>query len=260
MFYGLAGGKVDAGDYEFEHVLEDIQTLNDRASRGEMEITAISVHAYAYVRDRYLLTRCGGSFGDDYGPMIISRDAISEDDLGDQRIAVPGITTSAYLALQLYRPGLRTQVLPFDQIVPAVQAGIVDCGLIIHEAQVTYAQQGLHCIVDLGKWWRQKTDGLPLPLGCNVIRSDIPAEQRVELERIIVDSIRYGLDHRDAAVDYALQFAGEMDRSLADQFVGMYVNDITLDMGDRGQKAMEEFLRLGHENHITPDALPLQFA
>lgn len=260
MFYGLASGEVDAGEFEFEHVLEDIQTLNDRASRGEMEITAISVHAYAYVRDKYLLTRCGGSFGDDYGPMIVARDEMTEADLANQRIAVPGITTSAYLALQLYRPGLRTQVIPFDQIVPAVQTGIVDCGLIIHEAQVTYAQQGLHCVVDLGKWWRAKTDGLPLPLGCNAIRRDIPADKRTRLERIVLESIRYGLEHRDEAVSYALRYAGEMERPLADRFVGMYVNELTLDMGHRGRKAMEEFLRMGHEQGITPDALPLEFA
>jgi len=260
MFYGLAAGKVDPGEFEFEHVLEDIQTLNDRASRGEMEITAISAHAYAYVRDRYVLTRCGGSFGDGYGPMIVSREPLGEADLFDKTIAVPGTTTSAYLALQLYRPGLRTKMLPFDKIVPAVQVGLVHCGLIIHEAQVTYAQQGLHCVVDLGTWWRDKTDGLPLPLGCNAIRKDIAPEARAELSRIVSASIEYGLAHRDEAIAYALQFAGDMESSQADTFVGMYVNDLTLDMGDRGRRAMEEFLRRGHEAGITPDALPLEFA
>lgn len=260
MFYGLAAGKVDTGEYDFEHVLEDIQTLNDRASRGEMEITAISAHAYAYVRDQYVLTRCGGSFGDDYGPMIVSREPVDEDALSGKTVAVPGTTTSAFLALELYRPGLRTKMLPFDKIVPAVQAGVVDCGLIIHEAQVTYEQQGLHCAVDLGKWWRRKTDGLPLPLGCNAIRKDIAPEARAELARIIVASIEYGLAHRAEAVGYAMRFAGDMDESLAERFVGMYVNDLTLDMGDRGQRAIEEFLRRGHEAGITPNALPLEFA
>lgn len=260
MFYGLACGKVDSRGYTFEHVLEDIQTLNDRASRGEMEITAISVHAYAYVRDRYVLTRCGGSFGDDYGPMIVAREAFDETELASRRVAIPGSTTSAYLALQLYRPELRTQVLPFDQIVPAVQTGVVDCGLIIHESQVTYASEGLECIVDLGKWWRAKTDGLPLPLGCNTIRRDIAPAQRKEIEAILLESISYGLAHRAEAVEYALQFAGDIDPRLADTFVGMYVNDLTIDMGGRGTKGMETFLRLGHEQGIIPQALPLEFA
>ena len=260
MFYGLAAGKIDAAPFQLDHVLEDIQTLNDRASRGEMEITAISAHAYAYVRDKYVLTRCGGSFGDGYGPMIVSREPISEAELPGKTLAVPGTTTSAFLALQLYRPGLRTQMLPFDKIVPAVQAGVVHCGLIIHEAQVTYAQQGLHCVVDLGAWWRDKTDGLPLPLGCNAIRKDIDRAARAELVRMISASIEYGLAHRAEAVAYAMQFAGDMETSQADTFVGMYVNDLTLDMGDRGRRAIEEFLRRGHEAGLTPDALPLEFA
>jgi len=260
MFYGLAAGRIDAGGFEFEHVLEDIQTLNDRASRGEMEITAVSVHAYAYVRDKYVLTRCGGSFGDGYGPMIVAREPIAEEDLSGKTITVPGTTTSAFLALQLYKPGLRTKMLPFDKIVPAIQAGVVDCGLVIHEAQVTYEQLGLCCVADLGKWWQDQTDGLPLPLGCNVIRRDIDAETRGELERIIVSSIRYGLEHRAEAVEYAMQFAGDMESALADRFVAMYVNDLTIDMGERGQRAIEEFLGRGHEAGICPDALPLEFA
>ena len=260
MFCGLASGKVDAGDYEFEHVLEDIQTLNDRATRGEMEITAVSVHAYAYVRDKYVLTRCGGSFGDRYGPMIVAGEPMSADELAGQTIAVPGTTTTAYLALQLYRPGLRTTVLPFDKIVDAVLTGVVDCGLIIHEAQVTYERLGLHCVVDMGQWWSAATDGLPLPLGCNVIRKDLPPEVRADLNRIILATIRYGLDHRDEAIEYAMRFAGEMDTSLADRFVGMYVNDLTLDMGDRGQRAVEELLARAHQAGLIPQALPLEFA
>jgi len=260
MFCGLATGKVDPGRFQFEHVLEDIQCLNDRASRGEMEITAVSAHAYAYVRDKYVLTRCGGSFGDGYGPLIVSREPIQVDDLPSVSIAIPGTTTSAYLALQLFRPGLRTRLLPFDKIMAAVQSGLVDCGLIIHEAQVTYEQAGLHCVADLGDWWAKKTGGLPLPLGLNAIRRDIDPPMRRELEAILLASIRYALDHRGEAIQHAMRYARDLATDQADRFVGMYVNQLTLDMGERGQKALVEFLGRGHAAHIIPNALPLEFA
>lgn len=260
MFYGLATGKIDTGPYQIQHILEDIQTLNDRATRGQLEITAISVHAYAYVRDRYAITRCGGSFGDGYGPKIVSREPMAEASLADATLAVPGTTTSAFLALQLYHPQLRTKVLPFDKIVSAVQTGVVDCGLIIHEGQVTFDQMGLHEVIDLGKWWAGRNGNLPLPLGCNAIRRDLPAEDQANLSRILLESIRYSLDHRAAALDHAMQYARDVRIDLANKFVGMYVNDLTLDMGDRGQKAIEEFLGQGHQAGLIPNALPLDLA
>jgi len=256
MFYGLAEGLIETGPYQFEHILEDIQTLNDRASRGTYELTAISVHAYAYVRDRYAITRCGGSFGDGYGPMIVSREPRTEADLVGCTVAIPGTTTSAYMALQLYRPGLKTQLLPFDKIVAAVMGGVVDCGLIIHEGQVTYAQQGLHLVCDLGAWWKAKT-ALPLPLGVNAVRRDLPADDQRRLTDILLASIQYSLDHREAALAHAMKYARDVQTPLADRFVGMYVNDLTLDMGNRGHAAIEEFLRRGHEAGIIPNAIPV---
>jgi 1,4-dihydroxy-6-naphthoate synthase len=259
MFYGLSSGQVDSGPFRIEHELVDIQTLNDRAASGELEVTAISAHAYPYVRDKYRLTRCGGSFGDGYGPRIVAAEPFAESDLAGRTVAVPGTTTSAFLALQLYRPGLKTRVLPFDKIVAAVQAGVVDCGLIIHEAQLTFARSGLHCVADLGAWWQAKTH-LPLPLGCNAIRKDIPPAAATALEAVIRRSIEFGLAHRAEAVKHALQFAREMqEAALTDEFVGMYVNAMTLDMGDRGRAAMEEFLRRGAAAGLIPDALPLEF-
>lgn len=260
MFAGLATGKVDPGRFRFDHILEDIQSLNDRASRGEMEITAVSAHAYAYVRDRYLITRCGGSFGDGYGPVIVSREPLQPADLPKVSIAIPGTTTSAFLALQLFRPGLKTRLLPFDRILGAVQSGLVECGLIIHEAQVTYEQLGLYCVADLGKWWAQKTANLPLPLGLNAIRRDIDPQVRGELEAVLLASIRYALDNRSECVRHAMRFARDLGADQADRFIGMYVNELTLDMGQRGQKALEEFLGRGHQAGIIPKALPLEFA
>jgi len=258
MFYGLSSGKVSTGQYEIEHVLEGIQTLNDLASRGQLEITAFSAHAYAYIRDKYLITRCGGSFGDGYGPMIISAQALTADDLEFKTVAIPGTTTSAYLALQLYKPGLKTRLLPFDKITQAVHAGIVDCGLIIHEGQVTYEEMGLHCVVDLGKWWQAKHEGLPLPLGLNGIRKDLPKNVQLELSEILLQSIRYSLSHRSEALEYAKKFAANISDKLADKFVGMYVNDLTLDMGQRGKTAIETFLALGHQAKLIPNALPIE--
>ena len=257
MFYGLAEGLVDSGDYRIEHVLKDIQTLNDQATRGQLEITAISAHAYAYVRDKYILTRCGGSFGQGYGPKIVAREPMAEKDLGEVSIAVPGTTTSAYLALQLYRPNLRTTVLPFDQIVPAVIAGVVDCGLIIHEGQVTFERMGLHEIVDLGRWWQANTS-LPLPLGLNAIRRDLDEKVRRELSEILLRTIQYSLAHRPEALKHAMKYARNVPEDLAGQFVGMYVNDMTLDMGRQGKKAVEEFLGQAHQAGLVPNALPIE--
>jgi 1,4-dihydroxy-6-naphthoate synthase len=257
MFYGLSAGLVQTGKYEIEHVLADIQTLNDQASRGLLEITAISAHAYAYVRDKYALTRCGGSFGEGYGPKIVSREPMNEQDLERSCVAIPGTTTSAFLALQLYRPSLRTKVLPFDKIVPAVQAGLVDCGLIIHEGQVTYEQMGLYELVDLGKWWQSETH-LPLPLGVNAIRRDLPRDVQEDLAKILLESIQYSLSHRKEALDYAMTYARNVPEDLADKFVGMYVNDLTLDMGPRGRSGIEQFLGQAHNAGLIPNALPLE--
>lgn len=258
MFFAIAAGKIDTGRYVFEHVLQDIQSLNDQATRGTLELTAISAHAYAYVRNRYAITRCGGSFGQGYGPKIVSREPLTPDALADASIAVPGTTTSAYLALQLYKPGLKTKVLPFDKIIPAVQSGLMDCGLIIHEGQVTYESMGLYSVVDLGQWWQEKTSGLPLPLGLNCVRKDLPADVQAELAAILQASIRYSLDHRAQAIAHAMKYARDVEPDLVDKFVGMYVNELTLDMGPSGQAALEQFLGLGHQAGIIPNALPLE--
>lgn len=258
MFYGLATGRLDAGRYQVEHVLQDIQTLNERATRGELEITAISVHAYAYVRDRYVLTRCGGSFGRDYGPMLVAREPFDIAEIAARRIAVPGTMTSAFLALRLVSPELNYRVVPFDRILEAVAAGEADAGLIIHEGQLTYADAGLTCVLDLGRWWQQQT-GLPLPLGANAIRRDLPPDVRRELADLLLASIRYSLEHRDAAVQHSLRYARDMGADLADRFVGMYVNDLTLDAGPDGTRGIEELLRRGHAAGLIPDALPVDF-
>jgi 1,4-dihydroxy-6-naphthoate synthase len=259
MFYALAANKIDAGPYRFEHVLADIQTLNDCAARGEYELTALSVHAYAYVRDAYALTRCGGSFGDGYGPMLVARGPMTPEQLARATVAVPGETTSATLALRLVRPDARTRVMPFDRIVEAVRAGDAECGLLIHEGQVSYAQQGLCRIADLGAWWKTQT-GLPLPLGVNAIRRDLGDDDRARLAAILRQSIAFGLSHREEALAYAMRFARDVDAELAGRFVSMYVNDTTLDMGPRGQRAIEEFLRQGHRVGAIPDALPVVWA
>ncbi|MCL2701217.1 MAG: ABC transporter substrate-binding protein [Phycisphaerae bacterium] len=258
MFYALAANKIDAGPYRFEHVLADIQTLNDCAARGKYELTALSVHAYAYVRDAYALTRCGGSFGDGYGPILVAREPMSAEQLADTTVAVPGPTTSAALALKLFCPTVRTRVMPFDTILEAVRTGEASCGLIIHEGQVTYARQGLCLVANLGVWWRGRT-GLPLPLGVNTVRRDLPTADRARLADILRQSIQYGLSHREEALSYAMRYARDVDAAAADRFVGMYVNDTTLDMGDRGRRAIEEFLRQGHQAGDIPDALPVEF-
>ncbi|PYL94529.1 MAG: ABC transporter substrate-binding protein [Verrucomicrobia bacterium] len=247
MFYAIAKNKIDLRGYRFEHRLEDIQTLNERATRGELHISAVSIHAYAYVADKYALLPCGASMGDGYGPIVIrKRPTLNADiDPGEQLrgcvIAVPGRMTSAYLALQLYLGGFKHVVVPFDQIFDAVNAGRADAGLIIHEGQLTYAKSGFTKVVDLGKWWKQET-GLPLPLGGNVIRKDIPADIRHDLLEIMRESIDFGLAHRDEAVQHALPYARDMNEKLADKFIGMYVNEFTRDYGEKGRAAIRRFL------------------
>lgn len=258
MHYALARGKIDTGPYRFEHVLQDIQTLNERATRGELDITAISVHAYAYVADKYALLPSGASMGDRYGPMVVAREPLSPDDLRGRRIAVPGLMTSAYLELRLAIGDFEPAVVPFDRILEEVAAGAFDAGLIIHEGQLTYRNQGLHSCLELGTWWDELTGGLPLPLGANTIHKR-HGERMPEIARILEASIRYGLDHRAEALDYALGWARDMEVALADEFVGMYVNHWTLDYGDRGRAAIRELLDRAHRAGLIPQVHGLEF-
>ena len=259
MFFALAQGKVGDADLEFVHVLEDIQSLNQRALRGEYEVTAVSFHAYAYIADQYALLPHGASMGDGYGPMVVSREPCRPEDLRGKRIAVPGTLTTAALALRLWGPDLQHVVIPFDQIMDAVIARTVDAGLIIHEGQVTYRSLGFHKVVDLGEWWLRET-GLPLPLGGNVIRKDLGPDLMRRLSHLLRESIRYALAHREEALDYAMQFARNMERRLADRFVGMYVNDLTLDYGERGRAAVRRLLAMGHERGLIPHRVEPEFA
>ena len=240
MFYAVAKNKIDLRGYQFEHRLEDIQTLNERAMRGELHISAISIHAYAYVADKYGLLPCGASMGDGYGPLVI-RKAGKDVDLRKCLIAVPGTMTSAFLALRLYLGDFKYVVVPFDQIFETVKRGEAEAGLIIHEGQLTYARSGFEKIVDLGEWWKEKT-GLPLPLGGNVIRKDIPTDVRHDLLEIMRESIDFGLAHRDEAVAHSMPYARDMNEQLASKFIGMYVNDFTRDYGEIGKAAIRKFL------------------
>jgi 1,4-dihydroxy-6-naphthoate synthase len=259
MFHALANDKIDTGRYRFTHELQDIQSLNQRAFQGELELTAVSLHGYAYVTDRYALCACGASVGDNYGPMVVAREERSIDSLRGRTIAIPGKLTTAYLALKLLLGDDFTPVVhPFDEILNVVAAGKADAGLIIHEGQLTYGDQGLSLIVDLGKWWHQET-GLPLPLGANAIRKDLGREAMEEVTALLKQSIQYGLDHRKESLEYALQFGRDLDRQKADTFVGMYVNDWTLDFGPRGREAVEVLLRRGHEAGIIPQPVELEF-
>lgn len=253
MFYAIAKNKIDLRGYQFEHRLEDIQTLNERAMRGELHISAISIHAYAYVADKYALLPCGASMGDGYGPLVITKKGNSDVDLRNCVIAVPGKMTSAFLALRLYLGDFKHIVVPFDQIFDAISNGKADAGLIIHEGQLTYAKAGFEKVVDLGEWWKRET-GLPLPLGGNVIRKDIPADIRHDLLEIMRESIDYGLAHRAKAVAHSMPYARDMNDKLADQFIGMYVNEFTRDYGDSGRAAIRKFLggahRAGYINEL----------
>jgi 1,4-dihydroxy-6-naphthoate synthase len=245
MFWGLASGAVDSRGFEFEHVLEDIQTLNEWALASRLEVTAISLHAYPFVQDRYVILPHGASMGSGYGPLVVSRRALSRSDLRELEIAVPGRLTTAFLVLRLYLGGdYRFREVPFDQIIDEVSSGRAEAGLLIHEGQLTYEAHGLQGVVDLGEWWLLET-GLPLPLGINVARRDLGDETLHELSEVLHESIRAGLAHREDALDYALQFGRGLDEQLADRFVAMYVNELTEDYGDEGRQAVSELLQRG---------------
>ena len=258
MFYAMAENKIDLRGYRFEHRLEDIQTLNERALRGELHISAISIHAYAYARDKYALLRCGASMGDGYGPMVVAPIGRQTGELNQLRIAVPGKMTSAFLALQLYLGEFDHVVIPFDKIFEAVKAGEADAGLIIHEGQLTYAASGFEKIIDLGEWWKRET-GLPLPLGGNVVRKDIPRAVQRDIFEIMRESIDYGLAHHDAGVQHSMPYARDMDATLAGKFIGMYVNDYTRDYGDTGRAAIREFLDRAEQRGYISRGVELEF-
>lgn len=260
MFYGLAKGKLDAKGWSFQHVLQDIQTLNERAMRGELDITAISIHAYPLVSDRYILTNCGSSMGDGYGPMVVTREPARIEDLRGKKIAIPGERTTAFLALNLLlgRDSFSHEVVMFDEILDHVADGKADAGLVIHEGQLTYANQELKLVVDLGKWWKGST-GLPLPLGGNCIRRDLGDRAIEEVTAILKQSIEYSLANREQAVAHALQYARDMGTDLADKFVGMYVNGWTVDYGDTGREAVRELLRRGAEIGMVPAMTSVDF-
>jgi 1,4-dihydroxy-6-naphthoate synthase len=259
MFYGLATNKVRVPGLKFEHTLCDIETLNQKAQQGVYDLTAISFHAYPYIQDSYVLLSTGGSVGDGYGPMIVAPRALSLADLKQVRIAVPGTLTTAYLALKLFAPESHFEVVPFDQIIPRVLEGKYEAGLIIHEGQLTYSRSGLYRVLDLGKWWRDQ-HGLPLPLGGNAIRRELGQELIVRVAAALHESIQYALDHRAEALEYAMQFARDLDTSSADKFVGMYVNERTLDYGDDGREAVRLLLDLGYRQGIIPHQPRVEFA
>jgi 1,4-dihydroxy-6-naphthoate synthase len=259
MFHALANDKIDTGDLQFTHELQDIETLNRRAMNGELEVSAVSIHAYSYLLDKYALLPSGCSMGDKYGPMVVARRPMTIEELKKVKIAIPGTMTTAFLTLRLLLPGgFEYDVVPFDQIIDAVASGKYDAGLIIHEGQLTFQNQGLHLVVDLGVWWQEKT-GLPLPLGGNVVRRDLGPELMHRISEFLKQSIQYGLDHRKDALQHALQYARDMDVTLADKFVGMYVNDWTLDYGPRGREAVKRLLDEAHKAGIIPKPVAVEF-
>lgn len=258
MFYALASGKIDTEGLTYVHELQDIETLNQRAMRGELEVTAVSIHAYAYLSDRYALLPHGASMGDRYGPRLVARTPMTPADIAGKRIAIPGKLTSAYLALRLFEPNFEPVVTPFDQIEDVVVAGEVDVGLLIHEGQITYSDKGLHLIGDLGEWWFGQTE-LPLPLGGNVVRKDLGDDLTRKISRHLHASIAYGLEHRKAALDHSMQYARGLERSKADTFVGMYVNDWTLDYGPKGRQAVRQFLERGVESGFITKPVAVEF-
>lgn len=258
MFYALAEGLIDTGDLRYSHELQDIETLNRRALKGELEVTAVSIHAYAYLAERYALLPSGSSMGDRYGPRLVARGPGTLQDASDRRIAIPGLLTTAYLALKLAVPRFEPVVTPFDQIEDAVASGAVDFGLLIHEGQLTYADTGLSLITDLGEWWFGET-GLPLPLGGNVVRKDLGEALIRQISRHLRASIEYALDHRSGALDHAMRYARGLDRSKADTFVGMYVNDWTRDYGERGRAAVRVLLDQGVRAGIIPQPVSVEF-
>ena len=258
MFYGLATHKLDTGGLNFQHLLKDIQTLNEEATRGTYDVTAISFHAYAYVADKYALLPHGASIGDNYGPILVSREPAVPEDIPNLKIAIPGKLTSAFLALRLFNADFKYEVVPFDKIIDAVLDGVCDAGLLIHEGQLFYQRKGLHKVLDLGEWWHQR-HGLPLPMGGNAIKRDLGPELTKEVSNLLRESIRYSLTHREDALQYALQFARDMDPALADRFVGMWVNELTLDYTDRGREAVRRLLEEGYEKGIIPNRVPVDF-
>ena len=264
MFYAMAEHKIDTRGHRFEHILQDIETLNQRALRGELHISAVSIHAYAYLADKYSLLPCGASMGDGYGPMLVTLEEPPGDLeevrkwLQSKTIAIPGLKTSAYLALRLFAPEVRIVTIPFDEIFAAVEASKADVGLIIHEGQITYADQGFKLALDLGCWWKSVT-GLPLPLGGNVIRKDIPRQTQIEVSDILKESIDYGLKHRKAGVEHSMPLARGLDKEGADRFIGMYVNDFTLDYGPTGRNAIREFLGRAGQQGLIPKKVELEF-
>jgi 1,4-dihydroxy-6-naphthoate synthase len=267
MFYAMAKHKIDLRGYEFVHQLEDIQTLNERALRGELHISAISIHAYAYVADKYALLPCGASMGDGYGPIVVRKNngdpKLTEEEtkewLRSRTIAVPGRMTSAFLALQLYLGDFKHIVVPFDRIFDSVKSGAADAGLIIHEGQLTYAHSGMDCMLDLGAWWKDRT-GLPLPLGGNVIRKDIPTAMQRDLIEILKESVDFALSHREPAVQHSLPYARDMGADLAGKFIGMYVNEFTRDYGQVGRTAIRRFLDEAQQDGFIPARVELEFA
>ena len=259
MFYGLATNKIRVPGYRFSHTLCDIETLNRRAqNEAFFDVSAISFHAYPYVQDNYTLMGCGGSVGEGYGPMVVSSRALTPEDLGRIKVAVPGELTTAFLALKTFNPAIQTETVPFDQIIPSILAGKHEAGLIIHEGQLTYSSSGLNKVIDLGVWWRETT-GLVLPLGGNAIRRSLGAEKHKIISKALRDSIQHALDHREQALEYAMQFARDLDTSLANRFVSMYVNERTLDYGADGREAIRKLLQLGHERGVIPIAPKVDF-
>lgn len=260
MFYALAEGKLDTGDIEFVHELQDIETLNRRALKGELEVTAASIHAYAYLADQYLLLPHGASMGERYGPRLVAREPLDVSEIQGLTVAVPGELTSAYLALRLMEPEVDTVVVDFDEIIDAVVDGEAEVGLIIHEGQITYADEGLYLVADLGEWWADETGGLPLPLGGNLIRRDLGPDLIAEVSRLLRESIAYGLQHRSHALAHAESYGRGLDRERTDEFVGMYVNQRTLDYGEDGRRAVQLFLDRGYEAGIIPNRVRVEFS
>ena len=258
MFYALATGKVRLPGVKFEYILADIESLNHAARESKYEVTAVSFYGYSFVADNYALVDCGASFGEGYGPILVSSHPIKKSDLAGRKIAIPGTLTTSYLALKLFEPKVETITMPFDKILGAVQAREVEAGLLIHEGQLLFSGMGLHRVVDLGHWWQELT-GLPLPLGANAVLRSLGPEMGLQVARIIRESVTYALDHREAAVEYALQFARDMDPELADKFIGMYVNHWTLDYGEKGRRAVHELLSRGAAIGLVPSSFKLEF-
>ena len=259
MFYALAKDLIDTGELRFEHVLKDIETLNREAFEGTYEVTAVSIHAYAHLDEGYALLGSGASMGDGYGPVLVAREPIVPEQLAAKKIAIPGRLTSAALALKMWNPSLQTVTYAFDEIMPAVQSGEVDAGVVIHEGQLTWEDEGFSKIVDLGVWWAEETGGMPLPLGGNVIRRDLGEEMCARVAALLKESIQYSLDHREAALDYALDYGRGLDRKKADRFVGMYVNELTVDYGERGRRAVRDFLDRAANERLIPKVPRLDF-